>query len=76
MLKELLIFLAKSLVDEPDKVTVTETENERTIIFKLHVADSDMGKIIGKQGRNAQAIRLLMKAAGSKEDKKIIVDVE
>lgn len=76
MLKELLTFLAGSLVDNPDKIVIEEKEDDRTIIFKLHVADEDMGKVIGKQGRNAQAIRLLMKAAASKENKKVIVDVE
>jgi len=76
MLKDLLIFLARSLVDNPDKVVVTETDNGQVVSFKLHVADEDMGKVIGKQGRNAQAIRMLMKAAASKENKKVIVDVE
>ena len=76
MLKELLTFLAGSLVDNPDKIVIEEKEDGQTVIFKLHVADEDMGKVIGKQGRNAQAIRLLMKAAASKENKKVIVDVE
>ena len=76
MLKELLTFLAGSLVDNPDKIVIEEKEDDRTIIFKLHVADEDMGKVIGMQGRNAEAIRLLMNAAASKENKKVIVDVE
>ena len=76
MLKDLLIFLARSLVDNPDKVVVEEKDDGQVVIFKLHVADEDMGKVIGKQGRNAQAIRMLMKAAASKENKKVIVDVE
>ncbi len=76
MLKDLLLFLARSLVDNPDKVNVTENDNGQSVIFKLSVADEDMGKVIGKQGRNAQAIRLIMKAAASKENKKVIVDVE
>ena len=76
MLKDLLLFLARSLVDNPDKVNVTENDNGQSVIYKLSVADEDMGKVIGKQGRNAQAIRLIMKAAASKENKKVIVDVE
>lgn len=76
MLKDLLLFLARSLVDNPDKVTVTENDNGQSVIYKLSVADEDMGKVIGKQGRNAQAIRLIMKAAASRENKKVIVDVE
>ena len=74
-MKELLIFLAKSLVDNPDEVQVTEKENENGILFELRVAPSDMGKVIGKQGKNAQAIRSLMKAASSKENKKVSVDI-
>lgn len=69
------MYLASSLVDMPDKITIEETEDERNIIFKLHVDESDMGKIIGKKGKNAQAIRTVMKAAGSKYDKKVIVDI-
>ncbi len=74
-MKELLIFLAQSLVDNPDEVQVVEKETEHGILFELHVAPSDMGKVIGKQGKNAQAIRCLMKAASSKENKKVSVDI-
>jgi hypothetical protein len=68
--------IAKSLVDNPDEVVVTETENEKAIVLELHVAQSDMGKVIGKQGRIAKAIRSVVKAAASKEDKKVIVEIE
>ena len=75
MLKELVAVIAKSLVDSPDEVTVTAKESGRTIILELHVAPSDMGKVIGKQGRIAKAIRSVVKAAASKMDKKVIVDI-
>ena len=74
-MKELLIYLATSIVDYPENVTVEETEGERSITFSLKVDEKDMGKVIGKQGKNAQAIRTIMKAAGSKTDKKVIVDI-
>lgn len=74
-MKELVEVIAKSLVDYPDEVVVTETNNERTCFLELRVAQSDMGKVIGKQGRIAKAIRSVVKAAASKEDKKVIVDI-
>ena len=74
-MKELVEVIAKVLVDYPDEVTVTETENEKEIILELHVAQSDMGKVIGKQGRIAKAIRSVVKAAASKENKKVLVDI-
>ena len=74
-MKELVEVIAKSLVDNPDEVVVTETENEKAIILELRVAQSDMGKVIGKQGRIAKAIRSVVKAAASKEDKKVIVEI-
>jgi predicted RNA-binding protein YlqC (UPF0109 family) len=75
-MKELVEVIAKSLVDNPDEVVVTETENEKAIVLELHVAQSDMGKVIGKQGRIAKAIRSVVKAAASKEDKKVIVEID
>ena len=75
-MKELVEVIAKSLVDYPDEVNVTETENEKAIVLELRVAQSDMGKVIGKQGRIAKAIRSVVKAAASKEDKKVIVEIE
>lgn len=74
-MKELVEVIAKSLVDYPDEVNVTETENAKAIVLELRVAQSDMGKVIGKQGRIAKAIRSVVKAAASKEDKKVIVEI-
>ena len=73
-MKELVEVIAKALVDNPDEVVINEkTENKNTVI-ELHVAASDMGKVIGKQGKIAKAIRSVVKAASSKDD--IRVDVE
>ncbi|MCR5108422.1 MAG: KH domain-containing protein [Lachnospiraceae bacterium] len=74
-MKELVEVIAKSLVDHPEEVNVTEKEDSRTIIVELRVAQSDMGKVIGKQGRIAKAIRSVVKAASSKESRKVIVDI-
>ena len=74
-MKELLEVIAKSLVENPDEVVVTEKESRRAIILELKVAPSDMGKVIGKQGRIAQAIRTVVKASAAGEDKKVIVDI-
>ena len=74
-MKELVEVIAKALVDDPDSVVVNEREEKKTTILEVHVADSDMGKVIGKQGRIAKAIRSVVKAAAAKEDKKVIVDI-
>ena len=74
-MKELVEVIAKALVDNPDSVVVTEREDKKTTILEVHVADSDMGKVIGKQGRIAKAIRSVVKAAAAKEHKKVIVDI-
>ncbi len=74
-MKELVEIIAKALVDSPDEVVVTEETEGNTIILKLKVAQEDMGKVIGKQGRIAKAIRSVVKAAASKDDKKIVVDI-
>ena len=74
-MKELVEVIAKSLVDYPDEVQVTETENDKAVVIELKVAQSDMGKVIGKQGRIAKAIRTVVKAAASKEDRKVIVEI-
>lgn len=74
-MKELVEVIAKALVDAPDSVVVNEREDKKTMILEVHVADSDMGKVIGKQGRIAKAIRSVVKAAAAKEDKKVIVDI-
>ena len=70
-MKELVKVIAVSLVDHPDEIVVTEN----SIILELHVAPDDMGKVIGKQGRIAKAIRTVVKAAASRDDKKVIVDI-
>ena len=74
-MKELVEVIARALVDNPDEVVVTEKENGRDITVELHVAASDMGKVIGKQGRIAKAIRSVVKAASSKDNKKVDVEI-
>lgn len=74
-MKELVEVIAKALVDNPDEVEVVEKENGNTIVLELHVASSDMGKVIGKQGRIAKSIRNVVKAAATKTDKKVVVDI-
>ena len=74
-MKQVLELVAKSLVDNPDAVTVTEVDGEDGIVLELRVAEGDMGKVIGRQGRIAKAIRTVVKAAASKEDKKVSVDI-
>ena len=73
-MKELVEVIAKALVDDPDSVAVSERQDGRTTVIEVRVADSDMGKVIGKQGRIAKAIRSVVKAA-AKEDKKVVVDI-
>ena len=71
-MKEVLEIIAKALVDNPDRVDITEIDNEdSTITLELRVAESDMGKVIGKQGRIAKALRTVVKAAASRENKKV-----
>lgn len=74
-MRELVEFLAKSLVDNPDKVQVKEVEGEHSVILELTVAPEDMGKVIGKQGRIAKAIRTVVKAAATREGKKVVVEI-
>ena len=74
-MKELLEVIAKRLVEHPEQVVVTETNNERALVLELKVAPEDMGKVIGKQGRIAKAIRTVMRAASGKDGKKVIVDI-
>ncbi|MDE7017613.1 MAG: KH domain-containing protein [Lachnospiraceae bacterium] len=74
-MKELVEIIAKALVDNPDEVVVTEKEDGRNITIELHVASSDMGKVIGKQGRIAKAIRSVVKAASSKDNKRVDVEI-
>ena len=75
-MKDLVEVMAKALVEHPDEVSVTETEKNGELVISLKVAPSDMGKVIGKQGRIAKAIRSVVKAAASREDRKVIVDIE
>lgn len=75
-MKELVEVIARALVDNPDEVKVTESVKDEEIVLELTVAPSDMGKVIGKQGRIAKAIRSVVKAAASKEDKKVIVEIQ
>ena len=72
---ELLTYMAKSLVSHPDEVKVKKTERGNTVIFELSVASEDMGKIIGKNGKRAQAIRSIMKAKYLKTGKRVVVDI-
>ncbi|NLW22261.1 MAG: KH domain-containing protein [Tissierellia bacterium] len=72
---ELVEIIAKALVDNPDEVEVNEVEGTQSIIIELKVAEEDMGKIIGKQGRIAKAIRTVVKAAAIKENKRVVVEI-
>ena len=74
-MKELVEVIAKALVDNPDEVVVTEKEDGKNMIVELHVAQEDMGKVIGKQGRIAKAIRSVVKAASSKDNKRVDVEI-
>ena len=74
-MKELVEVIATSLVDQPEEVVVTETVTDKSIVLELKVAPDDMGKVIGKQGRIAKAIRTVVKSAASKDDKKVIVEI-
>ena len=77
-MKELLSMIAKGLVDEPDQVTVEvdDINEEGVIVFHLHVAPDDMGRVIGKQGRIAKAIRTVMRATANRSDSKILVEID
>lgn len=75
-MKELVEVIAKALVDNPDEVVVTESMKGEDTLLELKVSPADMGKVIGKQGRIAKAIRSVVKAAASKEDKKVIVEIQ
>ena len=74
-MKELLEIIAKSLVDNPEEVVVSEVEGEKSLILELKVSKDDMGKVIGKQGRIAKAIRTVMKAAAVKDNKRVVVEI-
>ena len=74
-MEELVAFLAKSLVDHPEKVKVSSHEDGDTVVLELSVAEDDMGKVIGRQGRIAKAIRTVVKAASTRIDKMVSVDI-
>ena len=77
-MKELLIMIAKGLVEDPDAVVVVEDEPDEdgVIVFHLHVAPDDMGRVIGKQGRIAKAIRVVMRAAATRSSEKVSVEID
>lgn len=75
-MKELIIYLAQSLVEQPDAVTVEEQETEDAIVFTLSVAPDDMGRVIGKHGKIAKAIRSIVKSASYKLTKKVVVEIK
>ena len=74
-MKELVMYIVKALVDNPDEVTVEETMEKDEIILKLKVSQDDVGKVIGKQGRIAKAIRTVLKSAGNKENIKVTLEI-
>ena len=75
MLKELITYIAGSLVDNPDQVQVTEVEGEQTTVLELRVAKEDLGKVIGRQGRTARAMRTILGAASSKAKKRSVLEI-
>jgi predicted RNA-binding protein YlqC (UPF0109 family) len=74
-MKDLISDIVKALVDQPDQVSVNEVEGGHTVVLELSVAKSDMGKVIGKQGRNAQAIRTILSAASGKVRKRYVLEI-
>ena len=74
-MKELLLYMAKNLVDDPDSITVTETENEDGKVLELRVAEGDMGKVIGRQGRIAKEIRTIVKTVAQRSGEKVTVEI-
>ncbi|MEN6389414.1 MAG: KH domain-containing protein [Syntrophomonas sp.] len=75
-MKDLLEYIAKNLVDDPDQVSVKESNGEKAIVLELTVAADDMGKVIGKQGKIAKSIRTITKAAAAKEGKRVTVEIQ
>ncbi len=74
-MKDLLLYIARNLVTEPDQVSVTEIERDGETVYELRVAPSDMGKVIGRQGKIAKEIRVLMRAVAQKKGKRVSVDI-
>ena len=73
--KEMLAYIVENLVEHPEEIVIQQVENHDTVVFQLKVAPSDMGKVIGRQGRIAKEIRVLVKNAGMRENKRILVDI-
>ena len=74
-MKDLIAYIAKALVDKPDEVVVTEIEGEQTSVIELKVAKEDLGKVIGKQGRTARAMRTILSAASTKINKRSVLEI-
>jgi predicted RNA-binding protein YlqC (UPF0109 family) len=74
-LSELLAYLARQLVDDPDAVRVEEVEGEDTLVFRLYVAKDDVGKVIGRQGRIARALRAIVRAGGARERRRLVLEI-
>ena len=74
-MKELIEYIARALVDKPEEVSVRETEGERTTILELRVAQEDLGKVIGKEGRTARSMRVILNAAGTKLGKRCVLEI-
>ncbi len=74
-MKSLVVDIAKALVDKPEEVSVEEIEGEKTVVFELRVTQSDIGKVIGKQGKTARAIRTILSAAGTKLGKRCVLEI-
>jgi hypothetical protein len=74
-LKNLVEFLAKSLVDHPEEISVSEVERDETTLLQLRVAQSDLGKVIGRQGRTAKAIRVLLSASAARRGKRVVLEI-
>ena len=77
-MQELLKIIAQGLVEKPDEVSVTmdEPKEDGSVVYHLHVSEEDMGRVIGKQGRNAKAIRVVMRAAATRSNEKVIVEID
>ena len=74
-MKEFIDFIVRQLVDQPDKVTITEVEGSRTTVYELRVGEGDLGKVIGKQGQTAKAIRTLLSAASARQGKRAVLEI-
>lgn len=74
-MKELILIIAKSLVDKPEEVVLNEVEGDKTVVFELHVAKEDLGKVIGKQGKTARAIRVILNATATKLKKRAVLEI-